>query len=397
MSTLLSNLLQHFVSKKSMCISVDGNREIKSTDYLVKLDLGKKENFKSDKFVEVGTKAKLLLHENVIDDQAVNNFRSSCLKCYVAATSYLQANLPYNNKVIQYAQYLHPEKRNDSMSTSAISNLALKLINVFGKKANNAFEVPYDVSQSEIIDMIRHQWKMYQLEQIPKSSYVLNADKEKKNKRRQNSYWQYAREYCGIFPSEYNDEGQFVRLDDYWCSVKMILNENGKPKYPQLFSLAKSILSLSHGNVVPERGFSINKYMLSIHGNSIQGDTITSLPLVKDQLCLVGGLLEFKITTGLLKSVKSSYSRYQSELLAKREIKEKEEKAQLQKEQDKASLEQQQERQNTIILINQDISFTKESIKNLEQTLKEANDQIAKSLKGTVFRKEDILKAHTLI
>ena len=191
--------------------------------------------------------------------------------------------------MIQYAQYLHPEKRNDSMSTSAMSNLALKLINVFGKKANNAFEVPYDVSQSEIIDMIRHQ--MYQLEQIPKSSYVLNADNEKKNKRQQNSYWQYALQYCGIFPSEYND-GQFVLLDDYWCSVKMILNENGKPKYPQLFSLAKSILSLSHGNVVPERGFSINKYMLSIHGNSIQGDTITSLRLVKDQLCLVGGLSE---------------------------------------------------------------------------------------------------------
>ena len=107
---------------------------------------------------------------------------------------------------------------------------------------------------------------------------------------------------------------------------------------------------------------------------------------------MVGGLSEFKITTGLLKSVKSSYSRYQSELLAKREIKEK---AQLQKEQDKASLEQQQERQNTIILINQDISFTKESIKNLEETLREANDQIAKSLKGTVFRKEDILKAQS--
>ena len=137
--------------------------------------------------------------------------------------------------------------------------------------------------------------------------------------------------------------------------------------------------------------------MLSIHGNSIQGDTITSLRLVKDQLCLVGGLSEFKITTGLLKSVKSSYSRYQSDLLAKREIKEKEEKAQLQKEQDKASLEQQQERENTIVLINQDISYTKESIKYLEETLREANDQIAKSLKGTVFRKEDIQKAHTLI
>ena len=69
----------------------------------------------------------------------------------------------------------------------------------------------------------------------------------------------------------------------------MILNENGKPKYPQLFSLAKSILSLSHGNVVPERGFSINKYMLSIHGNSIQGDTITSLRLLKIRFAWLEG------------------------------------------------------------------------------------------------------------
>ena len=79
--------------------------------------------------------------------------------------------------------------------------------------------------------------------------------------RNQNSYWEYALEYCGIFPSEQpcEEESQFLRLDDYWSSVKIFLNEDGKPKYDQLFSLAKAVSSISHGNIVPGRGFSINK------------------------------------------------------------------------------------------------------------------------------------------
>ena len=99
-----------------------------------------------------------------------------------------------------------------------------------------------------------------------------------------------------------------------------MLNEDGKPKCDQLFSLAKAVLSISHGNVVPERGFSINKYMLSVHGNAIQEDTLVSLRLIKDQLCLDVGLSKFKVTTELLKS-----ARYQQYLQIKRDLKEKEE------------------------------------------------------------------------
>ena len=42
-------------------------------------------------------------------------------------------------------------------------------------------------------------------------------------------------------------------------AVGQMINEDGILKYPQLFALPKAILSLSHGNVVPERWFSINK------------------------------------------------------------------------------------------------------------------------------------------
>ena len=46
-----------------------------------------------------------------------------------------------------------------------------------------------------------------------------------------------------------------------------------------MFALAKAILSLIHGNV-PERGFSINKYLLSIHGNSINENEIITFKLL---------------------------------------------------------------------------------------------------------------------
>ena len=77
------------------------------------------------------------------------------------------------------------------------------------------------------------------------------------------------------------EESRYVRIDIYWESINGILNEFGKSKDLQLFALAKPILSLSHG-IVPERGFSINKYLLSIHGNSIDEKTVVALRLVKD-------------------------------------------------------------------------------------------------------------------
>ena len=196
--------------------------------------------------------------------------------------------------------------------------------------------------------------------------------------RNQNSNWEYALEYCGIFPSEQprEEESQFLRLDDYWSSVKYFLNEDGKPKYDQLFSLAKAILSISHGNVVPERGVPINKYMLSVHGNAIREDRLVSLRLIKDQLCLGGGLSKFKVTTELLKSVKTSSARYLQYLQVKRELKDKEERRRLQKEQEKAFSEKEVEKGNTISMINKDIEYIKNSIRNVEETLREANDDI---------------------
>ena len=84
----------------------------------------------------------------------------------------------------------------------------------------------------------------------------------------QDAYWEKALNECGI----YHDSTEccnFHRIDHYWACIGNILDSDGRSKYLYLFTFSMIALSLSHANVVPERGFSINKHLLSIHGNSI--------------------------------------------------------------------------------------------------------------------------------
>ena len=71
----------------------------------------------------------------------------------------------------------------------------------------------------------------------------------------------------------------------------------------------KAVLSISHGNAVPERGFSVNKIMLEVHGWTIQNDTIAALRLVKDAIRQHGGATEFPITRKLLDHCAKAHER----------------------------------------------------------------------------------------
>ena len=79
------------------------------------------------------------------------------------------------------------------------------------------------------------------------------------------------------------------RIDEFWARVDSLVDEKGSKKYAQLVALVKSVVSLSHRNSTPERGFSINKLILEVHGYSTYEDTLTALRLVKDELLRVGG------------------------------------------------------------------------------------------------------------
>ena len=391
MGSLLSSLMSKFVNKKSLYVAGGEKDTLKPVIQLLSLNVNLKENLKSKALIDIGTKAKLLLSE-IPDQDKVAFFRSSCLKCYVSATDYLQINLPFNNKVIEHAQFLHPEKRNHAESKSAISNLALKVTGVFGKKSQSVFQTTE--SNPEIVDLIRDQWSQYQIDDIPPFTYLIGDEKSEKNKRKTNSYWEYALKSCGLYTGLEAPKSKYIRVDQYWNTIGEMTNESGALKYTQLFNLAKTILSLSHGNAVPERGFSINKYILAAHGNALKEDTIVALRLVKDELCSVGGMENFKVTKPLMRSVKGAYARYEAHLAAQRELEIKKKRMEQEREQKE---KENTDRIQTLQKLDQDIVYTKDSIKQLESTLDEANKDIKEALREPVMIKDRIAKAHTLI
>ena len=88
--------------------------------------------------------------------------------------------------------------------------------------------------------------------------------------------------------------------------------------------LAQCILSLNHGNRTPERGFSVNKRLLDVHGYSTYEDTIIALRMVKDALLCIGCVLEFPITRELLDLVGASWCKYEADRSARLQAEEEE-------------------------------------------------------------------------
>ena len=164
----LDRLLQKFIRKK--ILSADDSEN-------VSIDVMKKENHKKLQLIQIGTKPRLLLTASAFfTDEKLTSFRASCLSFYVTALNYLQEHLPFNDLTLKYAQYFHPQKRNNVGGTSAVSNLALKFTRVVGSKRNNVFEGKCENTPEAVCDMIRHQYMTYQNEDIPDSYFRLEEN-----------------------------------------------------------------------------------------------------------------------------------------------------------------------------------------------------------------------------
>ncbi|KAJ6642316.1 hypothetical protein Bhyg_07263, partial [Pseudolycoriella hygida] len=154
-------------------------------------------------------------------------------KCYEVMTSYLHKKLPFNIKLLKDLQWLHKDNRLKEESVPAIRYLATKIANVLtGTNFTNG------LSSDRYTDVIVQQFKFYQTES-------LDVDPK------WDSY-------------------------SYWSFVGKIKNSEGEDKFSQLTKLAKTYLSLSHGNADPERGFNINKLLLG-NREELKPDTITAI------------------------------------------------------------------------------------------------------------------------
>ena len=170
-------------------------------------------------------------------------------------------------------------------------------------------------------------------------------------------------------------------------------DESRQLKYLQLFALVKCVLSISHGNTIPEQGFSINKYLLSIHGTSTSNETIVALRLEKDHLILIGGYMKFLINRNLVLSVKTARQKYQ-DLEAKRLLRE--------KESERIKLADEMKENNKLLeekLSNAEaeIKIKKVVISVAEESIQEGNKKLQKQLKQSKISRNEIQKAQSMI
>ncbi|GBN20144.1 hypothetical protein AVEN_227205-1 [Araneus ventricosus] len=87
----------------------------------------------------------------------------------------------------------------------------------------------------------------------------------------------------------------------------------GKKRYYHLSKIVKAALCLSHGQAPVERGFSINKRMMSDRARMAQ-TTIVGLRLIKDSV-KKENVSETVITKEMIHFYREAHSKYKAELL----------------------------------------------------------------------------------
>ena len=154
--------------------------------------------------------------------------------------------------ILKYAQYLHPEKRNSIASTKRISNIALHITRPLENVLEEVFQVSCAISKEQLCDIIRKAWLFYQFEDTSESLYTINSSQQTQLLQPISSDWSYIQNDTTKLGGSKSQH--FVRIYHYWSKVGKILDA-GQYKFKHLASLANCVLSLSHGNAAPERGF----------------------------------------------------------------------------------------------------------------------------------------------
>jgi hypothetical protein len=147
---------------------------------------------------------------------------------------------------------------------------------------------------------------------------------------------------------------------------------------------------LPHGNADPERGFSINKKIIEVHGTSLDSDTIEAIRLVKDYLLTVGGVEKVQINKELLKSCASAYSRYNFYLQEKKKEEDQ------RKEREKAESENVSAKEE-INEMERDRKMILKGIEVAEKSLKEGHDDLEQSLKCKSLNRDSLNIAQSKI
>ena len=126
---------------------------------------------------------------------------------------------------------------------------------------------------------------------------------------------------------------------------------------------------LSYGNAGAERGFSITKQHLELHGNKTDEDTVNALQNVKDYLVQNGGSENFELTIDLISKYKNSYAQYKI-------YKAEKEKLEHRLLEDAATKKKKAENQDKLAEIERGIGVLQKGIKMAEKIIKEGKEEV---------------------
>lgn len=187
----------------------------------------------------------------------------SCLK---TTTVYLQNHLPISNAVLRDLQCLHPMARKQATGRATVGRLCQHLKKV---SKTDAF-----------VDRVDAEWLLYMAsKEVDAFSQQITAD-----------------------------------ICSYWSNVSKVTDVTGCKMFPHLSRLAKASLTISHGNAVAERGFSVNTAVLTKDRMSLNEATIQALRVVKEVIRLHGSPTTVPVTRSMINAVRHAHSQYLSHL-----------------------------------------------------------------------------------
>ena len=188
-----------FVKLKLSYVNDNGVKEPKSITELITVNVKDKKHCKLLKLIDTGTKAKSRFIESLEVSLVEKKFCQNCLTVFQVLVTHLKSKLPLESIKLKNCAYLDAQKKGNKESSSAISNLTIKLpkpLEVVLCKVFQSCSI-----KEEVCNKVPNEWRVYQMEVLPESTYMTDTTKKsskKKQIRRQPSYWDKAFELADL-------------------------------------------------------------------------------------------------------------------------------------------------------------------------------------------------------
>lgn len=220
---------------------------------------------------DFGSKTKELVRQLKKDNSSnVGLLQRDMLHFLKSCAKYLQERIPLKNTFLNNIRCLQSTMRSTPESNQMITALAKCLPHVSGGIT--------------FADCLSTEWLLYQ------------ADND-------------------ITPNWYEGDGEnLMTVGQYWARVFKQRDVCGQPKYNNIMLVVKAALSVSHGQADVERGFSLNKHIITETRVSLKQKTIVALRTVQDVLSRHGDVEKVNVNQQLIRSYRAAHATYLADL-----------------------------------------------------------------------------------